>query len=383
MKHKKIISILLAILFVMLCSLPAFAVSEAEVEAAVAAQGKEAVSGNLFIWFLCAIAFLKVSTKLDSFMQALGLGVGRPQGSLLTEALMAMRGMEFGKALGGIVGGKPGGHHGGGHTSAAPASMSCGLSGVVGRHLETQTAGVMGGVSNGGLASSIGGSMYHGSLGKEGGFASRVIGSVATGENPGVISGDAASEALSGYFGTSGDALSEPIPGSPGAGVGSEESTMDGIPDTTLAMDGSEPIPVSSSEDIGAASSAVGGNYSDGESASIPTSPSIQQAAMNRVLSGQMGNPTRDVEIGGGKITGREVIPGRGQIQFAIYNASQFEKPSGHYTTQTSLDGQKWYKVYASSAVEKTPTTKDDKGHYQYDERKVAQLPKAPARRRS
>ena len=380
MKHKKIISVILAIPFVMLCSLPAFAVSEAEVEAAVASQGKEAVSGNLFIWFLCAIAFLKVSTKLDSFMQALGLGVGRPQGSLLTEALMAMRGMEFGKALGGIVGGKMGSHHGGGRASATPASLSGGLAGVVGRHLENQTANAMGGVSSGGLASSIGGSMYHGSLGKEGGFASRVIGSVATGENPGVISGDTASEALGGYFGTTSDALSEPIPGSPGDDIGNDAPTMESIPDTQLAMDGSEPIPVSS-EDSGAVSG--GGSFSGGEAGTIPTSPSIQQAAMSRVLSGQMGNPTRDVEIGGGKITGREVIPGRGQIQFAMYNASQFEKPSGHYTTQTSLDGQKWYKVYASSAVEKTPTTKNDRGHYQYDERKVAQLPKAPARRRS
>ena len=45
-------------------ALPALAVSEADVESAVASQGKEAVSGNLFVWFLCAIAFLKVSTKI-------------------------------------------------------------------------------------------------------------------------------------------------------------------------------------------------------------------------------------------------------------------------------------------------------------------------------
>ena len=61
---------------------------------------------------------------------------------------------------------------------------------------------------------------------------------------------------------------------------------------------------------------------------------------MNRVLLGQMGNSVTDVEIGGGKIQGREIIPGRGQIQFAMYNARQYEKPEGHFTEQTSRDGE-------------------------------------------
>ncbi len=62
---------------------------------------------------------------------------------------------------------------------------------------------------------------------------------------------------------------------------------------------------------------------------------------MNRVLLGQMGNSVTDVEIGGGKIQGREIIPGRGQIQFAMYNARRYEKPEGHFTEQTSRDGEK------------------------------------------
>ena len=117
------------------------------------------------------------------------------------------------------------------------------------------------------------------------------------------------------------------------------------------------------------------------EQTTIPTSSSIQQAAMNRVLLGQMGNSVTDVEIGGGKIQGREIIPGRGQIQFAMYNAHQYEKPEGHFTEQTSRDGEKWYKVYATTRVEKTPTVQDERGRMQYDERKVAAMPKAPARR--
>lgn len=56
-----------------LCCQPAFAaVSEEEVQAQVDAVGKEAVSGNVLIWFMCAIGFLKVSQKIDSFMASLG-----------------------------------------------------------------------------------------------------------------------------------------------------------------------------------------------------------------------------------------------------------------------------------------------------------------------
>ena len=76
-----------------------------------------------------------------------------------------------------------------------------------------------------------------------------------------------------------------------------------------------------------------------------------------------------------------ESVMGRGQIQFAMYNARRYEKPEGHFTEQTSRDGEKWYKVYATTRVEKTPTVQDERGRMQYDERKVAAMPKAPARR--
>ena len=59
--------------FVLLHAGLAAELTEAQVEEAVAEQGKEAVTGNVFIWFLCAIAFLKVSQKIDSFMASWGL----------------------------------------------------------------------------------------------------------------------------------------------------------------------------------------------------------------------------------------------------------------------------------------------------------------------
>ena len=72
-KSKQILTVLfLAVLVISTLCVPAFALDESEVEAAVAASGKEAVTGNVLIWFLCAVAFLKVSQKIDSFMATLG-----------------------------------------------------------------------------------------------------------------------------------------------------------------------------------------------------------------------------------------------------------------------------------------------------------------------
>lgn len=72
--RKKLIPFLvLTACLVLFCSMPVFAaeLTEADVEAAVASQGKEAVTGNVFVWFLCAIAFLKVSQKLILFWHRL------------------------------------------------------------------------------------------------------------------------------------------------------------------------------------------------------------------------------------------------------------------------------------------------------------------------
>ena len=92
MKYKKPIltALVLVSCLVLFCSMPVFAaeLTEAQVEEAVAEQGKEAVTGNVFIWFLCAIAFLKVSQKIDSFMASLGINVGNTGGNMMAEVLI-------------------------------------------------------------------------------------------------------------------------------------------------------------------------------------------------------------------------------------------------------------------------------------------------------
>ena len=55
------------LMLLLMCCTPALALEESEVESAIAASSNEAVAGNIFIWFLCAVAFLKISQKIDSF----------------------------------------------------------------------------------------------------------------------------------------------------------------------------------------------------------------------------------------------------------------------------------------------------------------------------
>ena len=224
----------------------AFALTEDEAAAAVDAQGKDAVSGNLFLWLLCAIAFLKVSTKLDGILHSLGIGVSRSPGSMLSEALLAFRGFEIGKAFMGLGTAKAAAATA--NTKTTPSNtFAGGLSGVVSRHVQQCTASSISGQS-GGIGASLGGAMYHNSLGKDGGFASKVIGSIATRQTGGSITGDSAVEALNGYFAGTSDAEAMPIPATGEniptamAAVDTDAVTDSPIPATPLAL---EAIPFS------------------------------------------------------------------------------------------------------------------------------------------
>ena len=47
--------------------------------------------GNIFLWFFCALALLKVAQKCDSYLAALGLSVAQTGSSMGMEMLMAAR----------------------------------------------------------------------------------------------------------------------------------------------------------------------------------------------------------------------------------------------------------------------------------------------------
>ena len=296
------------------------------------AAGREAVSGNVLVWFLCAIAFLKVSQKIDSFMSSLGVNVGHTGGSMIAEALVAARGV-------GAVRNFSRQHFGGGHSSSSshvnngsgspgsPGSpggfMAGGLAGVVSRqvtnsairtatsHTETnRQGGKAPGGSIGGFASAIsagiGGNMYASSVAKGGDFANNVIGTVAAGNisSMGTMTGEKAAQALHSYMGYA--ALEE----------------------------GAQHVP-----------SFTG------------------------------------VEIGGGRITGTEISEEHPEgISFGMYHADQYAAPEGAYATVQAVDGTSWYKQYAQDAVEKSPYMAAD-GSIAYKESIVKKMPPVPKRK--
>ena len=201
MKRKRIFTILVLVLLTCALSTTAFAIDESEVESAIAASSQEEVAGNIFIWFLCAIGFLKVSQKIDSFMASLGVNVGRTGGSMLAELMVAGRGIATAAgAFGSTVSNRHsshGTHNGGQAAGAAFTGGGNGLVGVTKRAVGNAAASSATGTGSG-LSSIIGGAMFASSLASGGKFATSVIGAVAKGDmsSVGSITGEQASEAL-------------------------------------------------------------------------------------------------------------------------------------------------------------------------------------------
>ena len=87
------------------------------------------------------------------------------------------------------------------------------------------------------------------------------------------------------------------------------------------------------------------------------------------------------VEIGGGRITGREVTPEHPQgIEFAMYHVDQYSRPEGDYQKVFSVDGAAWYKQHAVDTVVKTPFKAPD-GEIDYQKEIVKRLPTPPKRK--
>ena len=97
--------------------------------------------------------------------------------------------------------------------------------------------------------------------------------------------------------------------------------------------------------------------------------------------AGQTNAPQfSEMEIGGGRIIGKESSGGAAPTEFAMYNADQYMKPEGAFTLETAKDGSKWYKQVPEDTVQKTPYM-DSNGDVQYNETIVKQLPQIPRRK--
>jgi len=202
MKRKWIILIAFILVILLLSVLPVCAadLTEAEVEQAVAEQGKETVTGNVFVWFLCAIAFLKVSQKIDSFMASLGINVGNTGGNMMAELLIAGRGLSDVLHHRGGRGGSYRNAASPGDAAVGGSFLSGGLAGSVGRQIQREAVNAATGFSEN---ASIGNTLYQSSLQKGGDFANHVISNIAKGNygQVGSIKGEDGVNAYLSYMG--------------------------------------------------------------------------------------------------------------------------------------------------------------------------------------
>lgn len=163
--------------------------------------GSDTSAGNFFIWFLCAIAFLKISQKMDSFLAGLGLHVGHTGDSLFSELMIAAKGITSARKSIGNTNIRGGSFYAAGSTLNSSSVLTGGLAGTVGRYF-TQSAmnTVTGAASN-----PISRHAFDASLKKGGDFANSVIGAVAQGsiQYTGTMKGSQAAEALSSFLGQS------------------------------------------------------------------------------------------------------------------------------------------------------------------------------------
>ena len=381
MKHRRITVCLLLVLLMALLSTSAFAVNESEVESAIAASGQDAVAGNLFIWFLCAVSFLKISQKIDSFMTSLGINVGRTGGSMMAEMLIAGRALGgAAKATGGAIGNIFNRGHSNTTNQATGQAFTGGGGGMIGVAKRAVGNAAAASATNTavGLGSVVGGAMFGSSLNNGGKFATDVVGAVATGNisRVGSITGAKAAQALTSYLGygaTAGNGT-----GAPSSKLAMNADSITSAAGESLTSPGTD-IPVSrdmGGDDVITAeggATAAAAAYAD----EVESSVQDQQAPIP-----QQPPTFRDVEIGGGRITGYETpADGGAERQFAMYNAGQYMTPqSGDYETVQTADGETWYKQYAQPTVEKTPH-KEPGGQIKYDERIVDRMPQVPKRK--
>lgn len=158
-------------------------------------------NGNFLIWFLCAVGFLKISQKIDNFMQMLGINVGRTGSAMLGEAVIAMKGISAaGKTISG--GGSGAADSGSYMASGSETILQGGLAGAVGRQFNQNAIRNITGKSDS-IASNIARSVYNSSVRNGGGFSANIIGQVAKGDiaRTGSIKGEDAVQAFQSYMG--------------------------------------------------------------------------------------------------------------------------------------------------------------------------------------
>lgn len=353
-------------------------------------------NGNFLIWFLCAVGFLKISQKIDNFMQMLGINVGRTGSAMLGEAAIAMKGISAaGKTISG--GGSGAADSGGYPTSGSETILQGGLAGAVGRQFHQNAIRNITGKSDS-IASNIARSVYNSSIRNGGGFSANVISQVANGDisRIGSIKGDDAVRAFQSYMGI--DQIN--------SRKESETAGMEEAPSPAMEhifenqnkySDSSyegmqtsmEQVLAEYQQNIGMEPLSVGTELSDDSHSPFLLDHQTIPLENRGVEQAEYFTPSVDssaqyshIEIGGGRIMGTETSEELGgSLKFAMYSTDKYMPPAqGDYKTVTAVDGSKWYHQYAQPTVVKEPFMKEN-GEIQYKEHIENKLPDAPKRK--
>jgi hypothetical protein len=353
-------------------AVPAFAISDADVQAQVDSVGRETVTGNVLIWFLCAIGFLKAAQKIDSFMASLGVNVGHTGGSMLAEALIAARGVGTVAGAMGHSLGSGGGHRGGGGGAAASAGgfFKGGLVGMAKRKATSEAV----------RSATSSTSAVHSNRATSTAETASHINKTATSAKTATHEAHQTADHIS-----------------------TGDKTATHTNQSTSAVTHTQRHTASSFQGIGlggaifAKSLMKGGEFANDVISTVARGDMRSTGSITGDLAAQslrsymgytaLGEGAKDaptfsnVEIGGGRITGIETAPGSSEgVAFGMYLADQYAEPKGDFTKVHSADGSLWYKQYAQDAVERKPYNAPD-GTVAFHESIIKRLPDPPARK--
>lgn len=388
-------------------TVPAFAITEAEVEAQVNATSRETVTGNVLIWFLCAVAFLKVSQKVDSFMATLGVNVGHTGGSMLAEAMLATRGVA---AVAGFAGRSFGGGRSGAAGRAAGGSGSTGswflkggLAGVVNRKVTsdavrtatTATSAVNTAKSTTATDVRTAAASEHDSSHVRQSDVQTDTQHIA--DNSQIhfqsMMEQSDAQAIQHSEQVMDQSVHQAEQSTRHTDTHTHETathskgTSGAMPFKGIGLGGA--LFAQSLSSGGKFATDVIGTVAKGD---IRTTGSITgdlaaQAVMPYLgcsATGENGQGPlsfSNVEIGGGRITGMVQSPGHPEpVAFGLYHAEQYTEPKSAFTKFQSVDGTLWYAQSAQNTVERTPYKAAD-GSVAYHEELVKKLPDPPNRK--
>ena len=379
MKTKKSIQftsiLVLAVIFSVSLALPAAAISEADVQAQVDAVGRETVTGNVLIWFLCAIGFLKAAQKIDSFMASLGVNVGHTGGSMLAEAMIAAKGVGMIAGAMGHSFGAVGGHRGSSGGNAAAAAGGFFKGGLIGMARRKAASDAVRSATS---STSAVRSEQVKSTSEQTASHSAHTSEQAGARQPAAHEGHQTVQQTA---------------------AKTAEHTSHAASEVTRTQRHT----TSSFRGVGlggaifARSLRKGGDFANDVIGSVARGDIRSAGSITGDLAAQslqsylgytaLGADAKDtpvftnVEIGGGRITGTETAPGSSEgIAFGMYCADQYTEPKGDFTTVHAADGSLWYKQYAQDAVERKPYKAPD-GTVAYQESIVKRLPDPPNRK--